>query len=124
MVSNKFKEIYEYIEKEYANNLEKTEKIDKIYNNLFNIVYNSICIIIIFKIMFDTNPNTKDTILGLLFIPLVIYYLYKYKKYNNEYVQNYKDKVIKNFVEHINHNLNYNKIGRKGIIKLYQEANF
>lgn len=125
MVSNKFKEIYDYIEKEYANDLEKNRKklIKSIIICLILFII-AFVVLLYLKIMFDTNPNTKDTILGLLFIPLVIYYLYKYKKYNNEYVENYKDKVIKNFVEHINHNLNYNKIGRKGIIKLYQEANF
>lgn len=124
-VDHKFKEIYEYIEKEYANNLEKNRKklIKSIIICLILFII-AFVLLLYLKIVFDTNPNTKETILGLLFIPLVIYYLYKYKKYNNEYVENYKDKIIKNFVEHINHNLNYNKIGRKGIIKLYQEANF
>lgn len=124
-VNNKFKEIYEYIEKEYANNLEENRK--KLINSMIIcliLFIISFTVFLLFKITIDTNANDKDTILGIFFISVVIYYSYKYKKYNNEYVQNYKDKIIKNFVEIINHNLNYYKTGRKGILKLYQGASF
>ena len=124
-ISYQFKELYDYIESEYASELEKNRK---------NLLKSIIICIILFIISFilyifldkllDFNTKNAQKILGIVFIPAVMYFIYKYKKYNEIYVENYKDKIIKNFVTYINNNLNYHQYGGKHLFNYYLDAKF
>lgn len=124
-ISNKFKDIYNYIETEYASELEENRirliKSIIICSILFVIGF---LLYIILKECLDLNTSKSGRILGIPFIPAIIYYMYKYKKYNEIYIYNYKDKIIKNFVGYINHNLNYHQYGGKDLLNYYLDAEF
>lgn len=74
--------------------------------------------------IFDFKTSKGGKILGIVFIPFAIYFAYKYKKYNKIYMDNYKDKVIKNFVTYIDNSLNYHQHGDKQLLNHYLDANF
>ena len=124
-MSYKFLDMYNYIEQTYANDIEEDRK--KLVKSII------ICLIlfaisfilyITLKIIFDINTAKETRKIGIIFVPLFFYYILKYKKYNTKYVQNYKDKIIKNFVEQINHNLTYHKNGTNGLLNYYLDAKF
>ena len=124
-ISYQFKELYDYIETEYASELEKNRK------NLLKSIAICIILFIISFILYifldrllDFNTKNGQKILGIVFIPAVMYFIYKYKKYNKIYVENYKDKIIKNFVIYINNNLNYHQYGGKHLFNYYLNAKF
>lgn len=124
-ISNNFKDIYYYIEKEYANELEENRK--KLIKSIIICLILFIIGFLLFLVLkVNLNINTKKgaAILGIPFIPVLIYYNYKYKKYNDIYIENYKDKIIKNFVKYINHNLNYHQYGGKNLLSYYLDAKF
>lgn len=124
-VSYKFKEVYNYIEKEYASELEENrKKLIKSIIICFILFIIAFLLYMILDKMLDLNTRNGRKILGIPFISAVIYYIYKYKKYNGIYVENYKDKIIKNFVGYINHNLNYHQYGGKGLLNYYLDAKF
>lgn len=124
-ISDNFKDIYHYIETRYANELEVTRK-----KLIKSIIICLILFIIGFLLFLVLKANLKihtkkgAVILAIPFIPLLIYYNYKYKKYNDIYIENYKDKIIKNFVKYINHNLNYHQYGGKNLLSYYLDAKF
>lgn len=124
-ISNKFKGIYNYIETEYASELEENrKKLIKSIIICFILFVIGFLLYILLKERLDLNTSRSRRILGIPFIPAVIYYIYKYKKYNGLYVENYKNKIIKNFLEYINHNLNYHQYGGKGLLNYYLDAKF
>lgn len=124
-VSYKFKEMYSYIEKEYASELEENrKKLIKSIIICFILFMIAFLLYIILNQMLDINTRNGHRILGIPFIPAMMYYIHKYKKYNRVYVENYKEKIIKNFMEYINHNLKYHQYGGKGLLNYYLDAKF
>lgn len=121
-ISNKFKELYTYLENKYLPEIEKHRKklVSSmiIFSILFSISF------IFYMILIEKLNISKGRILGFLFIPPIIYDIYKYKKYNKIYTKNFKEKILKNFVETINHTLSYYPDGGKQIINYYLDANF
>ncbi len=124
-VSKEFKKIYHYIETNYAKEVEKNRK-----TLLKSIIICLVLFIISFSLLLflrqtlDIKSKNGYGILGLLFIPLVIYYTYKYKKYNTAYLQVFKSKIIHNFVNYINPNLYYHQYGGKHLLHYYLDAKF
>lgn len=123
-ISYKFREMYNYIETEYASELEENrKKLIKSIITCFILFMIAFLLYMLLNQMLDFNTR-NGKILGILFIPAVMYYIYKYKKCNEIYVENYKGKIIKNFVEYINHNLNYYQHGGKDLLNYYLDAKF
>lgn len=124
-ISYQFKELYNYIEKEYASDLEKNRK--KLLKSIATCIGLFIISFILYFLLckfLNYDIREKTGILGIVFIPAVIYYMYKYKKYNEIYLENYKDKIIKNFVTYINNDLVYYQYGGKHLFNYYLDANF
>ena len=120
-ISYEFKEIYNYIEEQYARELEENRKklIKSIIICMILFVIGiTLCIVIHF------NTQKGYSILGIVFLQVVLYHVYKYKKYNDIYVKNFKDKIIKNFVKCINYNLEYHQNGGKNLYYDYLDAKF
>lgn len=124
-ISYQFKELYDYIELEYASELEENRRklLKSIVICIILFVIAFILYIFLDKLL-DFNTKNGQKILGIVFIPAVMYFIYKYKKYNEVYVENYKDKIIKNFVTYINNNLNYHQYGEKHLFNYYLDAKF
>ena len=126
--SNEFKELYNYIEMKHGNELEINRK-KLIKSIIICIVLFTISFIlyVFLRKLFDIGFNNgyrRGRMLGLVFLPAGFYYIYKYKKYNEIYVNNFKNKVIKEFVEHINNKLKYYRNGGKHLYNFYLEAKF
>lgn len=124
-MSYEFKKIYNYIEEQYVSELEENRK--KLIKSIIIclvlfIIAVTLCIIFEKKTHFSTRKSYS--ILGIIFLPAVLYYVYKYKKYNDIYVKSFKDTIIKNFVKYINHNLEYHQKGGKNLFHYYLDAKF
>ncbi len=123
--SSEFKEIYNYIISEYAEELEGNRKKLKKSIIICCILFIISTLIYIFLIKKMNKSLSKGSrTVGLIFIPAGMYYIFKYKKYNAIYVENYKNNVIKNFVEYINHNLHYDQYGGDNLLDSYIKAEF
>lgn len=125
-ISDEFKEMYEYIVHTYAKELEENRK--KLLKSLMVciilfLITTSIVILIFDKLNIDLNKRSGWYIF-LLYLPTIFYYTHEYKKYNDIYRKNYKMKVIKNFVEHINPSLTYTPTGAKWLLDYYLDAKF
>lgn len=122
-IDAKFKELYNYIENKYAKDLEIDRRtLIKSFCICFILFMIAFFIFIFLKNKLDIKG--RGGIFELLFIPTVFYYTHNYKKYNRNYVENYKEKIIKNLLEYSNSQLSYNKYGRKGLVDLYLDAQF
>lgn len=123
-MSDKFIDTYNYIVETYAKELEQNRKTLLksiiICLVLFAIAF---AVFLVLKIKFDIHSKAGYYLLGILFIPAAFYYVYKYKIYNNLYLENYKSKVIKNFVE-TNSGLTYNQSSEKSLMSSYLQAGF
>ena len=124
-ISNDFKDMYEYILATYAMQLESNRK-ELLKSIMICIILFAISFTIwlILKITFDISSKSGNIVLAIIFIPTIFYYVFKYKRYNKTYISNYKDKIIRNFVEHINHSLTYHEHGSKKLSNYYLEAEF
>lgn len=125
-MSYEFKNIYNYIEEQYASELEGNRKklIKSIIICIVLLIIEIILYIIFKKKIHFINTRRRRSISGIIFLPAALYYVYKYKKYNDIYVNNFKDKIIKNFVKYINHNLEYHQNGGKNLFNYYLDAKF
>lgn len=124
--SNKFKSIYENIFNVEANQqLEKNRK-SLIKSICICIIIFSICfsIWLIVKIKFKINTKSGNIVLGFIFVPTILYFTYKYKKYNDIYINGYKERVIKEFISNVSHNLNYYANGNEQMLNYYENAEF
>ena len=123
-VSKEFKKIYNSIITEYAQTLE-IERKKLILCLTAVIVIAVITIILILYISFIlVDTKIRPGILAIFFLPLAFFYTYYYKKTNKEYVKNYKDIFIKNFINNINPQLSYNKNGGKELYDYYIDGQY
>ena len=123
--SNEFKKIYNEMEDKYATELE--EKRKKLLESIiicFILFIIALVLSIIVLVKLNLIHKRRWGIIGILFVPMCMYYMHNYKKYNTMYVQDFKDKIIKNFVHHINTNLNYYQQGGKELLNSFLDANF
>ena len=124
-VSDKFYEIYNYIEKKYGYMIE--ENRIKLIKSIVLCILLFIVAFILFIFLLDTfNVKTRADyrILGIICVPIVMYGVYQYLKSNKIYKENYKNTVIKNLFKYINHSLYYEPKGGKNLLTDYKNANF
>lgn len=120
-ISYEFKELYNHIENEYASELEENRK--KLLKSIIICFILFIMAFVLF-IMLDVKTKFGRKIIAIPFVPAVMYYTFKYKNINKIYTENFKEKIIKNFVKYINNSLTYHQYGGKSLIKHYLDAQF
>lgn len=124
-MSERFKEIYKYIEKEYGSELERNRR--KLIKSIIFCIVLVILTFIMFIVLVDRlNISTKFglELLGAVCISIIMYGVYKYSKSNKLYKDNYKEYVIKNLFKYINHNFYYDASGGKNLLNAYIEADY
>ena len=125
IASEDFKKLYENIEKEYGQEIEKnrkkTIKTIIICLLLFAIEFS---LLMFLSYIFKINLRYLFRKLKYIFIMPILYFFYKYKEYNDEYKRSFKRKIIKNFIQYINPNLKYIQNGGKSLHNYYIDANF
>lgn len=124
-MSESFKEIYKYIEKEYGSELERNRR-KLIKSIIFCIVFVIVTFILFIVLVDKLNISTRVDFesLGILCILIIMYGVYKYLKSNKLYKDNYKDCIIKNLFKYINHNFYYDARGGKNLLNDYIDADY
>lgn len=122
-ISSEFKDIYNYVKTEYGKELEINRKKFLKSLILFSILV-IIALIITIVLEYISEFKIPSEMIAIIFIPAYIYYYYSCQKYNKIYVENYKQKIIRNFVEHINGDLRYEQFEIPNVLNTYLEAEF
>ena len=124
-ISEKFKFIYEQVLEQYAGDLEqKRKRLIKSIIVCLVLFAIAITIALYLKIIIRMNFGRKNWEMVFIFIIPSLYFIYKYRVYNKIYVESFKNKIIKNFVKYIDHNLNYNQYGGEELLNSYLDAEF
>lgn len=116
-----FKLLYRMIVDKYSYELEyyRKELVKRLIVTV--ILFIGTSIIYISSIYMLGNNNS---LLGYMFVPVLLYLLYIYKKYNKKYQKTYKDIVINEFLDSLPYRLNYNNRENSKLIKYFFNANF
>ena len=125
-MSEEFKNLYKYIIENYAQELEKLRK--KLILIITITVIFSIVAITIFGYIqecFITSESDNFFINGgFIFIPVFLYLYYQYDKHHQKYQERYKEVVVKNFIETLYNNLNYQNEVNNELERYYGDAQF
>lgn len=124
-VSKRFQEIYNYIESEYAKDLESNRKKLIKYMIICAVLFIISCLLFLFLVTnLRIHTRLGYKLIGFICIPIIMVGVHSYLKYNKIYKENFKDKIIKNLFKYINPNLQYDPIGGNNLHKYYLDAGF
>ena len=124
-IPEKFKSMHQYICENYGKDIEKDRK-KLLVRIIISIVFLTITGIVYMIIITKFNIKTRGSrsIVFYIFIPVFIYMGYIYKKYNSKYQKEFKEKVVKNFIEIMPYQLSYSNVENNTLQKYYDDANF
>lgn len=124
--SQKFKEIYQYVESKYGKELEKN-RIKSIISSVLYIVLFFVAFfvfILLAGLLSELLDDFAIQISGIISLCIGMFGAYYYTKCNAAYKESFKNNVIKNFVKYINPALDYYPDGGLNMIDQYKNANF
>lgn len=125
IIDKDFSEIYSQIQAEYTNNLEvKRKQLLIIILICLTLLIISIILFLLIKIKLNINGKFEEKVLMTIFLPAFLFYIYFYKKYNKEYIDTFKEKIIRNMVNYLEPNLEYYPEGYDNFEYIYEKANF
>ena len=124
-ISENFKSMYKYVYDNYGASLEKYRK-NILLHTLISVFLMFLTGILYFIIMikFEIMSKFSRETLLYIFIPSLIYMVYTDLKYSRKYQKEFKEKVVKNFIEIMPYQLSYSNVENNTLQKYYDDAKF